>query len=147
VTLDPATGLPTATNVPVFDGVSVTVAAGATDCGPINPNGALAMAYSIGDDIRDLFNGGWGIGYHAPSADFETLIINALGQAAWLADWEPFINTQSFLELELDFVDSFDRTCDIVDVDAGFVLQNQLGAQAGPLTEHHLSGPAWVLGL
>jgi hypothetical protein len=140
-------GAATANVVPVFDGVSVTVGAGATDCGPINPNGALAMAYGIGDDVRALFDGGWVMGYHQPSADFEALIVAVLGQAAWTNDWEPFINTQSFLGLELDFVNSFDRTCDIVDIDAGGLLQNQLNAQPGPLTEHHLSAAAWLLGL
>jgi hypothetical protein len=139
VTRDPMTLAPTATATPPpFDAVELTLTEGFTDCGPLDPAGLLGMALGGTSDIRAFAqNVVLTTAYNAPSADMEDFWVTTvgLGQMAWDTDFAPFVNSTSFFGVETNLVDTYDRTCDLVDPVA------PIAAPAGPMTEHEFDFP------
>lgn len=135
-------GVPTMTAVTPFDAVSITLTEGFTDCGPLDPAGALGVGLGGTDDIRVFAQGVLlETGYNDVSADVEALIVGALGQMTWDMDWAPFVIGESIFNVENNVADTFDRTCELVDPVA------LLPVPPGPLSEHAFSTPLWLFGI
>lgn len=143
--IDPVTGAVAVAVTPV-DPIFVTVGGGFTDCLELDPAGALAVALGS-TDIRNFVWGDWGMAFNETSAELEAAITAAVGAATYAADWDPFITGESFFGLETNWTDSFDRTCEVVEVDPVSGLFTQLPKPVGPFAEHEVSGAYWVFSL